>query len=186
MRRIKLSVVEKRLIRTFIIFVLLQLMIVGAFICCLKASEPIEKQDMKQLDIVVDNVDKVRWGRYSSKIVICSDSEEYFISSHRTSADYTIGELYETISPGDKLSIIYYERDSIFGQRNWVVDARTTDVVYRSIEGYYDSGQNGAMTRVIVLFAVFEVVFCGALFLFGFFNKNVLYGLKKKLKRIKK
>ena len=60
MRRIKLSVVEKRLIRTVIIFVLLQLMIVGAFICCLKASEPIEKQDMKQLDIVVDNVDKVK------------------------------------------------------------------------------------------------------------------------------
>ncbi len=179
----KFYLVEKKLLRTVIALVLIQLLIIFTFIHMLICSQLIGVNDTKQIEITVDDIYCVRVPREDWLFVV-SDSTKYLFKSRPTFEERSVNELYESISKGDKLSLKYYEEYNIFWKANLVVDARTETKTYRTIEEY-NRGKQGVSVCVFIIFSVIELVFIGILFLYIWLNYNTIKGVYRKAKKKK-
>lgn len=155
---------NKKLIRAVCIFIFIQILFVSIFCVLLRESKPIDLQNTKNIDITVDDVYYYRTiSEY--RLAVYSSSVKYVFTSRTTGDDYSVSKLHKSICVGDKLSIIYYEKDSAFGSNNIIVDARTVAKTYRSFEEY-NKGKQGLPTLITVIFSIGELVACGV---FGFY-----------------
>lgn len=180
----KFSLVEKKLLRTVIALVLIQLLFVFTSIYALICSKPISENDTKQIEIIVDDMYFVRVPR-ENWLVVVSDSTKYLFKSRLTFYECSVDELYESISEGNKLSLKYYEEYNILGKSNLVVDARTETEIYRTIEEYNQNKQ-GVPVLVIIIFSIIELVFIGIICLYVWLNHNTIKGIYRKVKKRKK
>lgn len=180
----KKPVFSSKLIRTFFIFAFIQILIFLLFICMFGESKTIDLQKTKQLNITVDEIYITRV-ILEYRLVICSNSTKYLFTSRGTLEEYSVSDLYETISVGDQLSILYYEKNSILGRNNLVVDARTGTKIFRSFEKY-NKGKEGLAVTVIIMFSIIELFFCVVSFVYIWSKSNLLKRLTKlKFKRKK-
>lgn len=182
MKKLKLSTAEKGLIRSVLIVILVQVLIILLFVNTWKTSHPIDVTEAKKVEVTVDDTYYLSLRR-SSRLIIVSDGAEYWIESRVFSSETSAGKLYDTISKGDKLSLIYCERTTLFwGNVNMVYDARTETEVYRSLEKY-NRKQENAPIFVIIVFSVIELLFIGFVFLSIWLQKNVIKCFYRKLKK---
>ena len=181
MGKVKLSLAEKRLICTLIIFVFVQLLIILCFVYILNKSKPIALSDTKQIDITVEDAHYFKV-LSEFRLTVYSDSTKYLFASRGTFSEYSVGKLYETIAIGDRLALIYYETDSILGKINLVVDARTETEIYRSFEEY-NRGKEGLAVVVTVMFSIIELAFCGVVILYIWLEIHLVRGVYRKTKK---
>ena len=157
MKKVKHSKKEK--IRAFWVFILIQVIIVLLFLCLIQESQQIDINDTKQVEITVDGMRKYRLlNEY--RLIVDADSVSYMFNSPSTSEEYSVAELYESISVGDRLLLIYYEDSFWFTDVNFVVDARTETEVYRSFEEN-NRAKEGLPTILLIVFAIIELIFLG-------------------------
>ncbi len=185
MKRMKFSIVEKKLIRMIIIFIILQALIIAVFLFELNGSYPINIQDTEQVDIVVEDIYYYRT-RSGYKLCVVSDSNNYLFLNRSTFKEYSPSKLYRTISVGDRLSLVCYQTNiAFFGESNIVIEARTETETYRSYEEYL-KGMKGAPVANVVIYTVIEVIFVGAVFVYVWINQNIIKEFFKKVKRYKR
>lgn len=186
MKKIKYSVVEKKLIRNVFISVLIQVLIIAMFFMAFNTNHPIDITDTEKTEITVDDIYyRITRGRHSTYwLIISENSTEFIFLSLEPSAEYSVNELYESISVGDRLSLRYYETFNILGKINLIVDARTETETYRTLEEYNKSKQ-GVDIAVIVIFSVFELLFCAIVFISFALDKNTIKSIYRKVKKVK-
>lgn len=160
----------KKLIDSCCKFVVIQIIMVAVFLSVLKESKPIELQQTKQTDITVEEVYYYR-NISEYRLTVCANSEKYVFTSRGNIQDYSVSKLSDIISVGDKLSIIYYEKDGVFADNNVIVDARTKTKTYRSFEKY-NEGKQGLPLFISLAFAFCEIVVCGAFIFYIVIWKN--------------
>lgn len=180
MKKVMFSIVEKRLIRSMLILGLVQILIVFTFIRTFSIGQPISVHDTKQTDIIVEDIYCISL-RKEEWLVIIADLEKYLFESHSKFDEYSINELYESISEGTKLSLMYQETHNIFGRVNLVVDARSETETYRTIEEY-NHGRQGVPVFVVILFSIIEIIFVGIIFVYVWINYSIFKGFYRKIK----
>lgn len=169
MKKSKISLVETKSIRVMLLFVIIQFLIVILFVLLVRGSRQIDMNDTKQIDITVDDIYIIRVAG-EDQLVVVADSTEYLFEGRATFEDHSVHALYNSISKGDSLSLIYYESDRIlFKNANVVVDARTETEIYRDFEEY-NRGMQGVPIFVVILFSIIELFFIGIVFVYVWFN----------------
>ena len=178
---------KDRSFRSLAIVLVIQTLILLLFLGSIYESKPVNIEDTKQETIIVEDTKYDRFLRERRFIVYSNHSKYRFSSIAVTSTYHTNSELNEDIVPGDRLSIIYTERYSLFGKVKWVIDARDETQVYRSMETY-NKDKQGIVVVVIILFAFIELVFSACVFIYGVLEKPKWFPWKriKKWKRRKK
>ena len=161
---------HRKILRSFIKFAVVQIVILLFFFAMLHGSRTPERSDLKQADIVVDQIQYVPAGRIKSLSVSCGSGKYKFDNTGKI-GEYSNYELYEAIKVGDKLSVTYYEGTHLFRKVNWVVSAWDESVMYRSEEAYLESN-DGVLLAVCVIFGVIELALIGALIGFCLFHKK--------------
>ncbi len=185
MKKIKYSVVEKKLIRNVFISVLIQVLIIVSFVRLFNASQPVDISDTKQVEIIVEEVYYRTRTRFEDWLFVSDNSTKYILTNPGIFPEYTVSELYELISVGDRLSLRYYETFNILGKINLIVEACTETETYRTLEEYNKSKQ-GVDIAVIVIFSVFELLFCAGTFIYFVLEKNTIKSIYRKIKKAKK
>lgn len=181
MKKRKLSLVEKKGVKAFLLLFLIQFVIILSFLCLARGSQQIDTNDIKQIDITVDNIYIIRVPKEDWLFVI-ADSTYYLFTSRPTFEDYSVHELYNSISKGDSLSLAYYELDSIlFKGVNTVVDARTETEVYRTFKEY-NRGKQGVYIFIVILYSMIEIVFIGIAIIYTWINSNIIKSVFRKHK----
>lgn len=182
MKKIKFSVIEKRLIGILVLFLLIQFFIIHMIVYYVKNSGPVNVNDTIEVDITIENIYTVKSGKGSHYLVISSNSQFYKYRSNR-SFDYTVSELYDSLSVGDRISVSYVEKDRfLFGKQNVIVGARQGDTIYRTIEEYNRVNRNIPVLDII-LFSIPELIFLGFVFVYVWCNYSTIKGLYKKTKK---
>ncbi len=179
MKKTKLSIVEKKVLRTLAAFLIIQFGFV--LLVCMGSPVAIQK-NTKQVDIIVEDFYVVGGysGRYKYReLIIESDSTEYRFDDRASLKEYSVPQISKAISVGDPLTIRYYERTGIFGTRMWVVDARTETEVFRSWEEY-----SKRVWIVLILICIIDLLFVASFFAFLPFNKNTLKSIYRKIKKL--
>ena len=172
---------KKQSVRGLIIFIVVQVLIIASFSFLLIESRPVDLKDTKQLDIVVESIDYKRViSEY--RMDIYSDSVRYSFNSRPTFSECSVSELYDKIKVGDRLSVIFFEKNSIFDKQNLIIDARAETGIYRSAEEY-NNGKRTLMTVIIIVLCIVELLFFGVLALFVHINRNVIKRLYLKFRR---
>lgn len=166
-RKKKYGFVKKYKIRHLLIAVFFQLLILSCFISLFLNSKQIGLNQTISKDIVVEETYLIHGGRIESRFIIFSDGKTFYFPNQTGQLQLSNSKLYDVISEGSLLSIIYFEKTGLFGTKNWVVDARNQETVYRSIEEY-NKNKIGVIPMLVVLFLVVEIIFCGVL-LFDFY-----------------
>jgi hypothetical protein len=179
MKKTKLSIVEKKVLRILAAFLIIQFGIV--LLICM--GKPVAIENTKQVDIIVEDFHVV--GTYNARhhgreLIIESDSTEYRFGDRATLKEYSVLQISQTISVGDRLTVRYYERTGIWGTRNWVVDARSEMEVFRSWEEY----NNGGFWATLILFCIIELLLVVTFFSFLGVNKNTLKSIYRKIKKL--
>lgn len=183
MKKIHLSAIELKLIKTFLFFVFIQLLIVVVFVYLFNISQPININDTNKVNITVDDAYLVTRPRQTTWMVVVADSIEYVFTNSGTLEEYSTTEIYESISNGDQLSLVYYEMNVVlFGKTNIIVDAHTENTIYRSFDEY-NRGRDGTSIYILITFFVIELVFVGAFLLNVWLNHNIVKDLFRKTKR---
>ena len=181
MKKSKLSLIEKSKIRTILILILIQLLIIISFAFFMSGAQQIDINDTKRIDITVDDMYIFRVSK-ERQLFVVADSTCYLFTGRATFDDYSVHKLYNSISKGDRLSLIYYESDRIlFKKVNVVVDARTETETYRTLEEY-NRGKQGIPTLVVVLYSIIELVFVGIVFVYVWFNYKTIKSIYRKAK----
>jgi len=180
MKLTKFSLLEKKLLRMVIVLALVQIVIVFTFVHMLIGSQQINVNDTKKIDIIVDDIYYFRIPR-ENWLFVASDSTKYLFMSRSTSEEYSVNELYKSISKGNKLSLRYHETHNILGKINLVVDARSETETYRSIEEY-NQGKQDVPAFVSIIFSIIELIFVGIVFVNVWLNYNTIKGVYRKTK----
>ena len=60
MKKINLSLVEKKLLCTALAFIMIQILIILGFARMLSISQPVDIQDIKQIDIIAEDISTAR------------------------------------------------------------------------------------------------------------------------------
>ncbi len=182
MKRCKLSLTEKDLLKELLVFVLVQITIAFVFAVFLNNSHQIDINDTKQIDITVDDL-------YSTKVMreewlyVVADSTEYLFTARPTLEEYSVSELHNTISRGDRLSLTYCETDHlVYGKLKIVVDARDDAEIYRTFDAYRE-GQQGVSVFAVILFSTIELIFIGVVLVYAWLNQNIIKDLRRKIMR---
>ena len=149
--------------RLITIICAVQLVILTLFLAMLIQNQPVDPQKTKQAEIIVEDTHYSYITKVGSRFVILS--VRYTFYNDATEPGYSNSKLYELISVGDRISIVYYEKPTIFGKKNVVIDARTETELYRSGTAYIDMAES-SWIRVSVLFAPIELIFLAALFFY--------------------
>lgn len=183
MKKIKLSLGEKRCIKAIILFIIIQLFIIFSFLLLVSGSQQIDINNTKQIEITVDDVHIIRVPKEDWLFVI-ADSTYYLFTGRATNEDYSVHELYNSISKGDSLSLRYYELDTVLLKNiNKVVDARNETEIYRNIEEY-NYGRHGVDIFVVILCSIIEIIFIGIVIIYCWINFNVIKNFYKKKHRL--
>lgn len=82
MKRKKFSLAEKKLVRTVIVFFIIQLFIIFTFIYTLIGSQQISVNDAKQIDITVDDIYYHRNGFCWNYFCVCLDELQHIQTYH--------------------------------------------------------------------------------------------------------
>lgn len=168
---------KKRFIRATIMFIVIQILIILLFSFLLIESRPIDSKDMKRLDLVVESIDyKKVISEY--RMDIYSDSVRYSFNSRSVLSECSVSELYDKIKVGDRLSVIFFEKSSLFDKQNLIIDARTETEIYRSVDTY-NNGKSSLVTVVIIILCIVEILFFGVLALFIYINRNAIKNFRK-------
>lgn len=162
----KYSKTRRKCLKKILIPVVIQVIIILLFCEMLDMSRTIDIKDTKQLTVTVDAI-RFDIGLFEDKVCIKSNSEQYIFGTNCTSNEYAIHEIFESISQGDEITIIFHEVDSIFGPQNWILDARTETEVFRTYEDYLKSKTN-IIPVVCALFSFVELLFLSGVFFFTF------------------
>jgi hypothetical protein len=188
MKKFKLSVIEKQVIRSLIIILVVQFMVIQFFVNGYKNSFPVDVNDTKYVDITVSDVLKVT-GRHNSFIAVNvysyldgSDYTKFVFYQSYSPNEYRLSELYEELFPGNVISLRYVERRAVVGKKNVVVAAETDRVVYRTIEEYNKS-REGSWKTVFFWFLIVELVFLIGSVLHICFEFKIIKGLARKIKK---
>ena len=164
MKKSKISVVEKKLIRVFLIILVIQAIAIISFIRLIDLSH-LDAEDIKCAEIVVEGTSYIRITKHYWLIVDTTDTNRYVFPERQTTEEYSTSQLNASISRGDRLTIKYREEYSILGKSNFVVDARTENKIYRSLEEYI-RGKKGTNAVIITSFAILELIFLSFVTLF--------------------
>ncbi len=175
MKKTSYSLVEKKLFRAVILLALIQLVIIFIFVHVLINSKQINVNDTKQIDITVDDVYYFRVPRENWLFVV-SDSTKYLFKGRPTLEEHSVSELYESISEGDKLFLMYRETYEIIGKVNLVVDARSETEAYRTIEEY-NRGKQDVLFIVSIGFSIIEIVFFGIVLVYVWVSYSTFKGV---------
>ncbi|MBO5906559.1 MAG: hypothetical protein J6Q85_00200 [Clostridia bacterium] len=186
MKRTSYSLVEKKLFRAVILLALIQLVIIFIFVYILIDSKQINVNDTKQIEITVDDVCCFRVAR-ENWLFVSSGTTKYLFKGRPTLEEHSVSELYESISEGDKLFLMYRETYEIIGKVNLVVDARSETEAYRTIEEY-NRGKQGVLFFVSIGFSIIEIVFVGIVLVYVWVSYSTFKGvcIKIKSKRLSK
>lgn len=179
MKKLKLSVAEKKLIRFFTLCVLIEIIIILLISNTIASFRPLQIQDTKQIEIVVEDV-YYDYGRVSSRLVLTSGSEKYYIHNRSSKNEYSIRQLKEMIAIGDRLILNYCEERNLWGKYNSVVNAQTETEVFRTIDNFNNDQKIGSTIFIIVLIFI-ELFFCLYVILYTFLNKNTIKSFLRKL-----
>lgn len=153
-----------------VVFLFIEFCIILAFVRLWTGSQPIKISNTKEIDIIVENVFTIRvlndrW------LIVTADSTQFVFYGWSTRKEYSVSELSNAISKGDKLSLIYYEESGLFrNHRNVVVEARSGTETYRSIKEY-NLGNEGLPTFVIILFTIIQLAYLGIVLLYRIIKK---------------
>jgi hypothetical protein len=180
-KKVKFSKIEKEQIRNAVVSIMIQLLIILAFIRMLALSRPVDISDTREIDITVDNTYHTKFLK-DYMLIIESSLGRYTIYNNSRADRYSVDELYKIIKIGDSLSLSYYESFGILGKTNCVIEARSADDVYRSYDEYYNAKQ-GVDIFVIILFAIVELIFAGIVFINVWINKKEFKDIFSKIKR---
>ncbi len=157
-KKIKFSIQEKHIIKSLIAYLLVQLVIISFFAYAFIDSLPVDSDEIKQVDIVVEDTFYFRFLN-SYWLIVYSDSSDFLFSSGFTrSKEYSVSEINKSISKGDNLSLMYYKDMTVIGKMNIVVDAKSCSSVYRSIEAH-NGREKTAPLFSIVMFPIVELIF---------------------------
>ena len=181
MKKMKFSIVEKKLIRCIFVFILIQVFIVLLFLRLFDNAQPVKIEETKQADIIVEDIYIVSFPK-EHWLVIVADSGRYKFNNHPMFDKYSLEELKELISKGDKLELKYSEEYNIFGKVNLIADMRSETEIYRTIEENNLAFQ-GVPTFIVILFSVIELIFAGIVILYCWLEQNISKGLYRKIKK---
>ena len=141
---------------------LIQIIILLLFAVALHESKPIDINDCKNEQIIVD-AKKYHYGYREYKCKIYSNGIRYDFPTHSIRDEYNPREFYGTIQEGDKLDITYKKTYSIRGKENLVVAVKDDTTTYFDLDSY-NSQKKPAFISMIVLFAVVELIFFAIVF----------------------
>ena len=158
-KKLRFSVVEKKTLRMLIVFVVIQLVIIFISVSFFRDSQPTSIEDVKRVDIVVDDAYCLPVMR-ENRLYVVSDSITYVFTSRPGAKEYSVSQIYKSIHEGDRLSLMYKETSSILGKVNFVVDARSETEIYRTLDGY-NNGKKDLPLFVIIFSSVIEIAFIG-------------------------
>ncbi len=178
------SLVEIKIMRRLFLFIIIQFLIVFMFVQFIERSEQLDINDTQQIDIIVD--DKYIFKALTEhRLVIVADSVNYLFMSRATIDEYSVDELYSSVSNGERLSLVYYESNFLFEKVNIVVDARTETQIYRTFDGYNYS-KEGIHIFGCIIFSIIELLFVGGVYIYIWINFNMVKHVFKKQKLRKK
>lgn len=181
MIKLKLSIAEKKSISFFVMCALIEIIIILLVSNAIASFCPLQIQDTKQIEIVVEDV-FYDYGRVSSRLVLTSGSEKYYIHNRSSEEEYSIRQLKEMITIGDRLILNYCEERNLWGKYNSVVNAQTETEVFRSIDNFNNDQKIGSIILIIVLIFI-ELFLCLYVILYTFLNKNTIRSLLRKITR---
>ena len=174
-KKVNFSVQEKQIIKSILSLLLIQILIISFFTFVFIDSLPIGSDEIKQIDIVVDNVSFFKFLK-SYWVIVYSDSSSYLFTNVFTDGDeYSVFGIEKELSKGDCLSLMYYEDMTVFGKMNMVVDAKNGDVIYRLFESFRVREKTAPFFSIFFL-PVIEILFL----LYAFFTISL------NIKQIKK
>lgn len=180
MEKIKFSVVEKYKLRSVLVFAIVQLLILFIFANLLINSQQVNEDSVQRADVVVDDVYSIRVPREAWLFVV-SDSNKYLITGRPTIKEYSVNEIENSLNRGDSLSLLYIEDWTVLGKSNVVVDARSGNMIFRTIEEY-NRGKENLPIILIVAFTVFELIFLGIVFVDVRMNYKIFKEIYRKIK----
>ena len=174
-KQVKLSTQEKHIIRSILSLLLVQILIISFFTLVFIDSLPVDSDEIKQIDIVVEDVSFFKFLK-SYWVIVYSDSSSYLFTNVFTDGDeYSVFGIEKELSKGDCLSLMYYEDMTVFGKMNIVVDAKKGDANYRSLESFRVREKTAPFFSVFFL-PIIEILFL----LYAFFSISL------NIKQIKK
>lgn len=99
MTKIKLSPVEKHLIRDFVIAILIQIALILLFVYSYKVSSPIELSKAETYEVTVEYTGTTGWHRHHSKFYIKGTDSKLYVFPHLSfKAETTDGMIYDMLS----------------------------------------------------------------------------------------
>lgn len=181
-KKVKFSVQEKHIIKSLIAYLLVQLVIISFFSYAFIDSLPVDSDEIKQVDIVVEDTFYFRFLN-SYWLIVYSDSSDFLFSSGFTrSKEYSVSEINKSISNGDNLSLMYYKDMTVIGTMNIVVDAKSGSLVYRSIEAH-NGREKTAPLFPIIMFPIVELIFGSYIFIMIRIQTREIKKIWQKIKR---
>lgn len=181
----------KKIILSILVCVLIQAAMAYAFFAFLPEKDSIDRNDLQEFTITVENVEVVGGSkRTASKVLVFADGVCYRFRD-RVFGEPGPKDLVKQIQPGDTLTVFCTEDGSnyLFGQytSNWCIyDAYSDTEVYRDIDKL-NKDQKGMRPFLIIVSVAFEL---GFLFLVGgyfwlFFIREILQKKQRKKQKAK-
>lgn len=146
-----------RLIIIITIILLVQLVFVCfAFYMIKMTFNEEEKSDYETVTVVVLDTDNPSFPRTSSFAIYTQNKEYHFLTA-AIHDEYKSGKLEDSVFIGDEIELTYYTKVINAKEINWVVEARSGNKTYASIEQLNsDNTSQGVMA--IILFSIFELM----------------------------
>ena len=175
--------VKQKFIRTIILFLFVQLLIFVAFVFIFNSSKPLDLQNKKNTEVLVEKTEYFNFRE--PRFYIYSNSEKYYFPNRGVLGQYSNYELYQTISVGDKLSLTYVEQNSIFNDKKVVIEASSEMKTYFTIEEFQQL-YSGTEVFIVIVFSVLEIGYISIVSVYCWFHKDVFIKYKCKLRKTKK
>lgn len=183
----------KKIILSILVCVLIQAAMVYTFFAFLPEKVSIDRNDLQEFTITVENVEVVGGHKRSaSKVLVFADGTCYCFRD-RVFGEPGPKDLMKQIQPGDTLTAFCVEDGSeyLFGKytADWkIYDAYSDTEVYRDIDKL-NKDQEGMRPFLIIVFSVFEMGFlflAGGYFWLFFIREALQKKQRKKQKEINK
>ena len=188
MTKIKLSPVEKHLIRDFIIAILIQIAIIPLVVLGYKNSFPVDLSETETYEVTVDYTEYTSGGRRSEpKLYIKgTDSKLYVFTNLGFRTEPTPRQLYKMLSEGDHLTITCHKGFNIFrGIVYNILEVSRGNEVYRTYDQYVKS-REGLPTLLIIFFSILELIFIFGVIIRFSSEKNTAKVIYRKIKKLHK
>lgn len=150
----------KKRTKTIAVLMFLQIGILVFACIVLDGSKPIKPEQIKEIEIIVDETKYSSEGKRTDIFFVISNGEEYSFPSTL----YPQSKLNEMIKPGDKLCIMYKDGVYLYGfmKVRDVIDAVGNDMQYVSYEKIREDRAN-SFTIAGIVFIVVEFLFLVAI-----------------------